>query len=279
MSDTAVDLPAYLARVGHHDAVSPTRETLDALIAAHLRHIPFECIDPLMGVAVEHLDAKSLQDKLVARRRGGYCYEQNGLFRYVLSAIGFDVELLGGRVVWMKEPGGPPPAETHQLLRVHIPDDPQPYLVDVGFGGQTPTQALRFVVDEEQDTDLDPFRIVATDDNRFLALETRIGDDWRPVYLFGTAPRPDIDSVVGSWFVSTHPGHPFNTGLSAAIIADGARWNLRGRHLAVHRPGSPTERREYQTAAEVLDLLTERFGIDHTDVDGLEARVAEVLDS
>lgn len=278
MSDAAVDLSAYLARVDLRDPVTPTPEGLNALIGAHLRHIPFETIDPLMGIAVDRFDAASLQAKLVTRRRGGYCYEQNGLFRHVLSAIGFDVELLAGRVVWMKEPGGPPPAETHQLLRVRIPGDDLPYLVDVGFGGQTPTQALRFVVGEEQRTDLDPFRIVADDDDRYLRLETRLGDDWRPVYLFGTTARPDIDSVVGSWYVSTYPGHPFNTGLSAAIVDDDARWNLRGRHLAIHRPGTPTQRRDLDTAGDVLDLLTDRFGIDHAGIDGLEARVAEVLE-
>ncbi|MGV9712064.1 arylamine N-acetyltransferase family protein [Gordonia sp. NPDC003424] len=278
-NDATVDLPAYLERVGHHGDVTPTLETLDALIGAHLRHIPFESIDPMMGIPVEHLDAKSLHDKMIAQRRGGYCYEQNGLFRYVLSAIGFDVELLAGRVVWGRPPGGSIPAETHQLLRVHIPGDTQPYLVDVGFGGQTPTQALRFTTGDRQATDLDPFRIVTCDDDRYLRLDSEVAGRWRPVYLFGDTPRPDIDSVVGSWYVSTHPSHPFRTGLSASIIHDDARWNLRGRHLAIHRPEAASETRDLDTATEVLDLLTERFGIDHSGITGLEARVAEVLDN
>lgn len=278
MTDTAVDLSAYLARIDHTRPVTPTLDTLNSVVAAHLRHIPFENIDPLMGVPVEHLDATSLQDKLVDRRRGGYCYEQNGLMRHVLHTIGFDVDLLAGRVVWGREPGGPPPAETHQLLAVRIPDDPQTYLVDVGFGGQTPSTALRFVLDEEQRTDLEPFRVTAGE-HGFLSMESFVGGEWRPIYLFTTNPRADIDSVVGSWYVSTHPGHPFGTGLSASIIDDGERWNLRGRNLTVHHVDGPSDKRIFDTAAEVLDLLIERYGIDHAGITGLEARVAEVLDS
>ncbi|MFW0785001.1 arylamine N-acetyltransferase [Gordonia sp. CPCC 206044] len=278
-TETGVDLSAYLDRIGHRADPTPTLSTLNDLIAAHLRHIPFENIDPLMGVPVTDLDAAGLQRKLVERRRGGYCYEQNGLFRHVLTAVGFEVDLLAGRVVWMHEPGGALPAETHQLLAVRIPGDPQEYLVDVGFGGQTPSAALRFVVDEEQPTDLEPFRITAGDDARFWRMESLVGDRWRPTYLFGSTPRPDIDSVVGSWFVSTHPGHHFQTGLTASIIADDARWNLRGRNLAVHRADGSGDKRRLDTARDVLTLLTERFGIDIDGIDGLEARVAEVLDS
>ncbi|NED67093.1 arylamine N-acetyltransferase, partial [Streptomyces sp. SID10244] len=89
-----------------------------------------------------------------------------------------------GRVVWMKEPG-PLPAETHQLLAVEIPGDPQRFLVDVGFGGQTPTAPLRFTMDETQNTDLEPFRISAGPDDRFRTMESMVGGRWQPLYLFG----------------------------------------------------------------------------------------------
>jgi arylamine N-acetyltransferase len=81
--------------------------------------------------------------------------------------------------------------------------------------------------------------------------------------------------------VSTHPKSGFVVGLSAALVTDDARWNLRGRNLAIHRDGQ-TERIRLDTAAEVLDALTERFGIDLTDLGDrvdVEARVNEVLDT
>ncbi|WAC55690.1 arylamine N-acetyltransferase family protein [Gordonia sp. SL306] len=272
-----VDVDAYLRRIGYSGDRTPSLPNLAGLVAAHVRRIPFENLDPLTGTAVERLDAESLQDKLVRRRRGGFCYEHNGLFRHVLDALGYRVDPLAGRVVWMKEPG-PLPAETHQLLAVEIPGDPQPYLVDVGFGGQTPTAPLRFTMDEPQNTDLEPFRISAGPDDRFRTMESMVGGRWHPLYLFGPRPRPEIDSVVGSWFASTHPGSHFRTGLSACMIVDDARWNLRGRDLAIHRPDGSGEKRALATTHDVLDLLVDTFGIDISGIAGLEARIGAVLD-
>jgi arylamine N-acetyltransferase len=93
-------------------------------VAGHNRSIPFENLDPLMGIPVADLSAGALADKLVHRRRGGYCYEHNGLMGYVLEALGFEqVDRLTGRVVWMNPDWetARPPAQTHQLLSVAVP--------------------------------------------------------------------------------------------------------------------------------------------------------------
>jgi arylamine N-acetyltransferase len=95
----ALDLTAYFDRIGHTGLSEPTLETLHSLVAAHNRSIPFENLDPLLGIPVADLSAAALAEKLVQRRRGGYCYEQNGLMGYVLEQLGFGVERLAGRVV------------------------------------------------------------------------------------------------------------------------------------------------------------------------------------
>ena len=92
------DLAAYYARIGYSGPAEPTLETLHTLVAAHNRSIPFENLDPLMDIPVADLSAGALTDKLVQRRRGGYCFEQNGLMGYVLDELGFGVERLAGRV-------------------------------------------------------------------------------------------------------------------------------------------------------------------------------------
>ena len=97
----AVDVAAYFDRIGYRGPAEPTVETVHALVAAHNRSIPFENLDPLLGIPVADLSAAALTDKLVHRRRGGYCYEHNGLMGYVLEELGFGVERLAGRVVWM----------------------------------------------------------------------------------------------------------------------------------------------------------------------------------
>lgn len=253
--------------------------TLAGLVTAHTRHIPFENLDPLTGVPVADLSAGALTDKLVHRRRGGYCYEQNNLMRYVLTGLGFDVDPLGARVVWMRPEGldGPLHAETHLALAVRIPGVGQTYFVDVGFGGQTLTAPIRLVVDEVQETSHEPFRIRAHGSG--YVLESLIRETWRPLYTFDLTPKPLIDMQVGSWYVSTHPESQFVVGLSAAMVTDDARWNLRGRNLTAHHRDGSADKVRFDDAAQVCAALTDRFGIDVTGLGDLEARVAQVLDT
>ena len=274
----AVDLAGYFDRVDYPGPAEATVETLHALVAAHNRSIPFENLDPLMGIPVDDLSPAALTDKLVNRRRGGYCYEQNGLMAYVLAQLGFGVEALAGRVVWMN-PSSDLPAQTHQVLSVTVPGVHGRFLVDVGFGGQTLTSPIRLEAGPIQPTRHEPYRL--REHGEGYLLEAEIRGSWQPLYMFGTHPEPQIDLEVGSWYVSTHPNSVFVVGLTAALVTDDARWNLRGRHLAIHS-GGETERIRFDTAAQVLDALTDRFGIDLTDLgdrDDLEARVTEVLDT
>ncbi len=232
-----------------------------------------------MGIPVADLGAAALSDKLVARRRGGYCYEQNGLMGYVLDELGYGIERLAGRVVWMKPDDGALPAQTHQVLSVTVPGVEGPFLVDVGFGGQTLTSPIRLEAGPVQQTRHEPYRLREHGDG--LVLETEIRGEWQALYTFTTRPQPRIDLEVGSWYVSTQPKSVFVVGLSAARATDDARWNLRGRHLAIHH-GGETERIRFDNAADVLEALIDRFGINLADLGAhvdLEARVNEVLDT
>ncbi|MBP1818532.1 arylamine N-acetyltransferase [Mycobacterium sp. OAE908] len=274
----AVDVAAYFDRIGYRGPAEPTVETVHALVAAHNGSIPFENLDPLMGIPVADLGAAALTDKLVHRRRGGYCYEHNGLMGYVLEQLGFGVDRLAGRVIWLN-PDGPLPAQTHQVLSVTVPGLDGRLLVDVGFGGQTLTSPIRLQAGPVQETRHEPYRISERGDA--LQLEAQVRGEWQPLYIFTTRPQPRIDLEVGSWYVSTHPNSFFVTGLTAALVTGEARYNMRGRNLAIHSAGE-TEKIRFDTAAEVLEALTDRFGIDIADLgDGgdLEARVNQVLDS
>lgn len=279
------DITAYLARINYQGPVEPTLDTLHALHAAHNRSIPFENLDPVLGKPVVDLGAADLSAKLVHRRRGGYCYEQNGLFGYVLDGLGFGVDRLAGRVVWMSDfaaslPAAwdaPTAAMTHNVLAVTVPGVEGRFLSDVGFGGQTLSSPIRLEAGPVQQTRHEPYRIVEAG-AQTLRLEARVRGRWEPLYLFTTEPRRRIDLEVGSWYVSTHPKSVFVVGLSVALVTDDARWNLRGRHLAIHAAGG-TEKIRLNSAADVLDQLTGRFGIDVSGLGDVEARVSQVLDS
>src|SRR4029077_3297684 len=113
-----VDVDAYFARTGYAGPVAPTLPVLNGIVRAHAQAIPFENLDVLLGRPIG-LSTDALQRKLVARRRGGYCFEQNGFLLEVLAAIGFEVTPLSARVRFERPPGVIPP-RTHLFVRVEI---------------------------------------------------------------------------------------------------------------------------------------------------------------
>jgi len=273
------DLNGYFERIDYRGAAEPNLEVLHALVTAHTRTIPFENLDPVLGVPVDDLSAEALADKLIHRRRGGYCYEHNGLMGYALSEVGFRVRRLAARVVWGRPPDAPLPPRTHTLLAVTFPGSYGPYLVDVGFGGQTPTSPLRIETGSVQQTTHEPYRLQDRGDG--LALQAQIRGEWTPLYEFSTRTAPDIDLQLGSWFVSTHPSSHFVTSLTAARITDNGRMNLAGRDLTLHRADA-SEKIRLDDAAAVLDTLRDRFGINVADAGergALEARIDKILDA
>lgn len=271
------DLNEYFDRINYRGAVEPSLDVLRELVSAHTRAVPFENLDPVMGVPVDDLGPAALTDKLVRRRRGGFCYEQNGLMGYALAEVGFRVRRLAGRVVWMLPSDAPVPAQTHTVLAVTFPGSQGSYLVDVGFGGQTPTSPLRIETVSVQETTHESYRLM--DRGEGLVLQSSIRGEWVSLYEFTTRNVPRVDLQVGSWFVSTHPSSLFVRGLTAAIVTDDARVNLAGRYLVVHR-ADDTEKIRLDDAAGVVDALSDRFGIDVTDLGdrvALEARLAPIL--
>ena len=276
MADMTLDLDGYFERIDYHGAVAPTFDVLQDLITAHTRTISFENLDPLLGVPIDDLSPEALTDKLVRRGRGGYCYEHNGLMGYVLEELGFGVRRFGARVVWTLAAGAPVPSQTHTLLVVTLPGGQQPYLVDVGFGGQTPTSPIRLEIGSAQQTTHEPYRLQDRGDG--LVLEALIRGDWQSLYEFATRTAPPIDLKVGSWYVSTHPSSHFVTSLIASLVTADGRCNLSGRNLAIHRGGA-TEKVRLDDASAVVDTLTDRFGINVADAGErkvLEARIDEV---
>jgi arylamine N-acetyltransferase len=273
----ALDLIGYFDRINYRGPAEPNLGVLQGLVTAHTQSIPFENLDPLLGVPVEDLSPEALIDKLVHRRRGGYCYEQNGLMGYVLGELGFRVRRLAGRVVWMRPPDASPPAQTHTALAVTFPGSRGSYLVDVGFGGMTPTSPLRFETGGVQQTTHEPYRLADRGDG--LVLQAQVRGEWQALYEFSMRTQPEIDLKVGSWYVSTHPSSHFVTNLMAASITADARWNLADRNLAIHRADG-TEKVVLADAAAVVDTLSERFGINVADVGErglLEARIDRLV--
>lgn len=249
------DLSAYFRHISYAGGREPNLAALAGIVAAHAGAIPFENLDVLLRQPIR-LDAAALVDKLVHRRRGGYCFEHNTLLREVLTALGFAVEGLSARVVWMRGPDDIPP-RSHMLLRVALPDGN--YLADVGFGGLTLTAPLRFAPGVEQTTPHEPHRLVERESGE-LELQARLDGDWVALYRF--EPRlvqQPIDYEPANWFTSTHPDSIFVGNLMCARPDAECRYALLNSRFTVRRPGRPPQHRALRDAGELAEVLAKHF--------------------
>ncbi|MCB9603713.1 MAG: arylamine N-acetyltransferase [Sandaracinus sp.] len=250
-----VDLDAYFARIGYHGGRAPTLHALNAICEAHVIAIPFENLDVLLGRPISLSDA-AVDDKLLHRGRGGYCFEHNTLLHRVLRALGFEATLLSARARVSRARDETPP-RTHVFVRVET--EGESWLADVGVGGLSSTAAVRLVPDLEQPTPHEPRRLVREGGRWFH--QARLGDAWVDVIEFTLEEMPAIDREVGHWFTSAHPASPFRQGpMVARALPEGGRVTLRGDQLTL-RTGGRVDRRTLDTPGLLLDALERWFGL------------------
>lgn len=266
-----LDLDAYLRRIGYDGPRAPTLATLRALQLHHPRAIPFENLDTLLGRPVR-LGVAELQSKLVASRRGGYCFEQNTLFAHALAALGLNATALAARVVW-ERPTDELRARTHMVLLVELPEGR--YLCDVGFGGLTPTAPLRLEPDSEQATPHEVFRVVSQGVE--FAVEARVRGEWKRLYRFDLQPQEAVDIELMNFFVMRHEESPMIGGLMAARTEPGRRFGLRNGSLSIHLAGGASERRELGSVAELRAVLRDCFAIEAPQGAEVDAALRRVL--
>jgi N-hydroxyarylamine O-acetyltransferase len=273
-----MNLDAYFARIGFSGRRVPTLETLQALHLAHVQSIAFENLNPLLDWPVP-LDLPSVEEKLVHAGRGGYCFEQNALLAAALRELGFDVTGLAARVIWSVPEDAVTP-RTHMLLKVTIAGEP--FLADVGFGGQTLTGPIRLVENVEQTTPHDPFRLVPAEPfdaaagpyGADLKLQSVVAGAWKTLYRFDLQPQRPPDYVVANHYVSTHPSSHFRSSLRVALAAPGRRYALVNNQLTVHHLNGRSERQILNSVSEVKEALVARFGLTLPATPDLDAALA-----
>jgi N-hydroxyarylamine O-acetyltransferase len=249
----------YLERIRAPRPERPDADGLSSLHAAHLHAVPFENLSIHLGEAIR-LDREALLEKLLARTRGGFCYELNGGFALLLDALGFDVTLLAARVFAGSELG--PPFD-HLVLRV---DTPEPWLADVGFGKHS-LYPLRLDDRHPQD---DP-------DGRFTVTETPDGDvdvsvGSHPQYRVELRPRRIGDFEPMCWWHQTSPRSHFTRSLTCSLRTATGRVTLSDRLLIETRNGERTET-ELTDDGEVLAAYQAYFGIRLERVPHVRRRV------
>ena len=252
----AIDLDAYFDRIRYTGPREPTLATLNALVAAHAEHIPFENFDSLLRRPVL-LDAASLQRKLIHDRRGGYCFEQNGLLLLVLETLGFHVRPISARVRVGRERHVTPP-RTHLFCRVEL--DGVSWLADVGIGALSPTAALRLELDVEQPTPHETRRLIR--EGSLYYHQAHLAGRWTDVCEFTLEEMPLIDREVGNWYTSTHPQSHFQGRILVARAASGGRRvTLLDNEFTIREADGTPSKRLLTSREELLSVLAEHFGL------------------
>jgi len=252
----SIDLDAYFARIGYAGPRTPDVQTLDAITRAHTSTIPFENLDVLLGKRWS-LEPEVLFRKLVTDRRGGYCFEQNGLLLEVLTQLGFHVRPLSARVR-IDRPREYIPSRTHAFLRVELPEGPR--ITDVGVGALSLTSSLRLDSSDEQSTPHEPRRIVREEGKFFH--QVKLGDVWSDVYEFTGEEMPLIDREIGHWYTSAHPTSHFRNRLIVARAGPGGtRLTLLNDELKRRARDGKAEVQKIGSSSELLAVMREHFGL------------------
>lgn len=263
-SGSTMDVDAYLRRIEYDGPRLASSATLRGLHRQHLFTVPFENLDIPMGTPIR-LDIRQIYDKIVTRRRGGFCYELNGLFGELLIAMGFSVEMLSARV--RREDGGFGPEFDHMLLKVEMEE---PWLVDVGFG----------------DSFVDPivFRTGGADQvNGYRYVVSAVGEEWQllredekgqlPLYAFHNVPHTLNDYQGMCRFHQVSPESHFTKNWICSRATPEGRITLANMRLIVTRGGS-REEIQLSTPGDLRRCLREFLGVEFEESVDLARLVA-----
>jgi len=254
---TDPEFSIYVTRIGYRGNPTPTLETLNDLVFRHVCTIPFENADVLLDRPIE-LDPQALFAKLVLRRRGGYCYEQNGLFADVLQTIGFDAKILSARprVVFTRDQT---PPLSHATIVVKL--DGERWLIDTGIGGLSPSAPVRWVENVEQQTLHDTRRVVKDDERWFQ--QVLVAEGWKDVMEFTGQEMPLPDREIANFFTSRHPKSHFRRNAYAALaLPNGGRHTLLGGRFTHRVHGEVVRTFMVEKTTDLKKILEEEFLIE-----------------
>jgi N-hydroxyarylamine O-acetyltransferase len=260
MPEAQFDQTAWLERIGYSGPLTPTLETLNRLIFAHAHAISYETLDIMLGRPPK-LDVPTLQAKMITGKRGGYCFEQNMLFRAALRSLGYRITSLQGRVIRGLAIDAPRPA-IHMLLQVELPEGP--YLADVGFGNLAPTCALLLKPLVEQETPHELMRFIDVEGE--LTLQARFKLGWEHIYRVIPYPRYDGEYEITNWYTATHPETPYQGNIIVAKPGPNrTRITMYNARVTMRDAEGRADKRWLANDSEYHDILRGEFGLNISD--------------
>ncbi len=261
----------YFQRIGYAGEQTANLDTLRAVQYHHATSIPFENLNPFLGIPVR-LDIQSIAQKLIYEKRGGYCFEHNLLLKHVLEVIGFKVTGLAARVRW-NAPDDVITSRGHMLLLVEV--DKERYIVDVGFGLMTPTAPLRLVTGVEQSTQLEKYRLIG--EKHDFILEANIRNEWKALYRFDLQEQFLPDYEVTNWYLSNHPESHFVTELIVDQPGRDRRNALHNNRFSVRYLDGRNEKTVLKSVDEIRDILQNVFLLKLPDTSELDEKLEKLI--
>ncbi|WP_409342790.1 arylamine N-acetyltransferase family protein [Paenibacillus sp. MBLB4367] len=244
------EVRAYLERIGYSGPLDGSAAALAELQESHLHAVPYENLDILNRIPLS-LEIPSLHDKIVVRGRGGYCFELNALFGWLLRELGYPVTDLFARF-WRDEPNAPP-KRRHQVLKVEA--EGAFYLCDVGVGGIVPRRPIQMVELLEHEQGEERYRLERDAYFGWMLCELKHGE-WSKLYSFTEEPQLPKDYTMASFWCEHAPDSIFTQMKMVAIRTREGRNTIAGEEFRIFtkegvRAFTPQSEEEYKEALRV----------------------------
>lgn len=245
-----MDVNKYLQRINIGKPININLESLSYLQNNHILSIPFENLDVMNGVHIP-LDVETYYEKIVNKKRGGFCYELNGLFHWLLEQLGFSSYLVSATIHRSDGNWGLAGSHAAQIITLD-----QPYLVDVGFGNSARIP-LPLTGESREDVSGE-YRILSVD-NGFFHKQRKEEDNWRSLYRFSKSEKELTDFKDVCHHVQTSPESHFTQRLLVTIARENGRLTLARNKLTITENGNKQEKEIDEK--DIPSLLAEEFGI------------------
>lgn len=253
MKDLEFDEYLQRIKIAH---CKPTLEGLTKLQQSHMQNIPFENLDIIVKRKI-HLDFENLFKKIVKKNRGGYCFELNILYSYLLKHLGFEPKPVLGRV-WLRNPTKTPP-RNHLAHLVKL--NGETFVTDVGFGGLTTRIPLN-INDNSEAYDKDGFvRISPFSVNQFM-IQRKVDNKWENQYSFEDVDISEEDIYISNYYMSTNPkSHFYNANFIGKYTNDG-RVGLYNNQMSKRNGIEVTDKKNIAYGKDWIDALKTQFDLE-----------------
>ena len=248
-----MDVRSYLQRINYHGSLDPTSQTLRALQVSHLLTVPFENLSIHAGQPIV-LEDRALFDKIVVRRRGGFCYEANGLFAALLRGLGFNVTMLSAGVANAHGDFGPD--FDHMALMVVLEER---WLVDVGFGDSFREPLL--LDDRGEQRQGERLYRIDSEGSRLILMQRDYGGEWKAQYRFMLQPFEYADYAEMCGYHQTSSASPFTQRRVCSLATPEGRVTLSDMRFITTAQGGEKQERQLRDEQEYAAILKEHFGV------------------